>query len=89
LESTDVTNVILGKNFSLIDYSHNKIEKIKNEINWACCNDLQDNETLQGGFLGNIHDSWQDTTENNQNISTYIREEEERNSHSASCCAEY
>jgi hypothetical protein len=36
----------------------------------------------------NIHDSWQDMTENNQNISTYIREEEERNSHSTSCCAQ-
>ena len=51
LESTDVTNVILGKKIDRIDYSHNKIEKIKNEINWACCNDLQDNEALQGGFI--------------------------------------
>jgi hypothetical protein len=31
LESTDVTDAILGKHFHLIDYSHNKIEKIKNE----------------------------------------------------------
>jgi hypothetical protein len=51
LESTDVTNVILGKKFFLIDYSHNKIEKIKNELNWACCNDLQGNGALEGGFL--------------------------------------
>jgi hypothetical protein len=51
LESTDVTNVILGKKIERIDYSHNKIEKIKNEINWACCSDLQDNEALQGGFI--------------------------------------
>jgi hypothetical protein len=51
LESTDVTNVILGKKIDRIDYSHNKIEKIKNEINWACCNDLRDTEALQGGFI--------------------------------------
>jgi hypothetical protein len=43
--------VILRKNFFLIDYSHNKIEKIKNELNWACCNDLQDYGALEGGFL--------------------------------------
>jgi len=51
LESTDVPNVILGKTFFLIAYSHKKIEKIKNELNLACCNDLQDNEALEGGFL--------------------------------------
>jgi hypothetical protein len=30
LESTDVTNVILGKKIDRIDYSHNKIGAINN-----------------------------------------------------------